>query len=182
MGAEPEPLPVRPTTVVLVPFPAQGHVSPMLLMARALAARGVKATVAVPDFVHCRIVGGRQDGVELASIPSGVPDDGNGNPPGFASFGLAMEHYMPARLEEMLTRRGVPGRRRPGFVGRPRRRAVWRAGRGVLAGYAGDLPRRGGHPGAHRQGVDLRLRYVRRAAAVIFCIHLSPGSSYSGSF
>ncbi|KAL6899542.1 hypothetical protein ACP4OV_006200 [Aristida adscensionis] len=107
MGAEPEPVPVRPASVVLVPFPAQGHVSPMLRLARALAARGVAATVAVPDFVHRRIVGGSGAGVDLAPIDSDVPDDGDGEPPGFASFAHAMEHHMPAQLEGMLRRRGA---------------------------------------------------------------------------
>jgi hypothetical protein len=48
----------------------------------------------------CAAVAG---GVSLASIPSGVPDDG-GEPPGFASIARAMEHHMPAHLEQMLTR------------------------------------------------------------------------------
>jgi hypothetical protein len=78
----------------------------MLHLALALAARGVAATVAVPDFVHrrmgsCAAVAG---GVSLASIPSGVPDDGGGEPPGFATIARAMEHHMPAHLERMLTR------------------------------------------------------------------------------
>jgi hypothetical protein len=78
----------------------------MLHLARALAARGVASTVAVPDFVHRRM-GSCADvasgGVGLASIPSGIFDDG-GEPPGFASIAHAMEHHMPAHLERMLTR------------------------------------------------------------------------------
>ncbi|KAF0893437.1 hypothetical protein E2562_025234 [Oryza meyeriana var. granulata] len=105
MGAEA----IQPA-VFLVPFPAQGHVTPMLHLARALAAHGVAATVAVPDFIHRRIAGSRAReadvGVELASIPSGILlQEGGGrdaDPPGFGAIVHAMEHHMPAHLECML--------------------------------------------------------------------------------
>ncbi|KAG8065350.1 hypothetical protein GUJ93_ZPchr0004g40317 [Zizania palustris] len=123
MGAEA----IQPA-VLLVPFPAQGHVTPMLHLARALVANGVAATVAVPDFIHRRIasassrVGGtthvdadEDRGVVLASIPSGIlpPEDGAAaDPPGFAAILHAMEHHMPAQLERMLltTTTGCGGR------------------------------------------------------------------------
>ncbi|XP_038975925.1 UDP-glycosyltransferase 82A1-like [Phoenix dactylifera] len=90
--------------VVLVPFPAQGHVTPMLHLAQALHAQGFLPMVASPDFIHRRIAAGRadptDDHVGFASIPSGF---GAGDAPrDFAAIDDAMENSMPGHLERLL--------------------------------------------------------------------------------
>lgn len=91
--------------LVFMPFPAQGHVTPMLHLARALADRG---DVAVPDFVHRRM--GRANIGGARAHPQRHPDDGGDEPLGFASIMHAMEHLMPAHLERMLLQHGLTGR------------------------------------------------------------------------
>nr|CAB3456839.1 unnamed protein product [Digitaria exilis] len=100
-------------TIMFVPFPAQGHVTPMLRLAHTLVNHtDVSVTVAVPDFIHRRMGQHSVPGVALVSIPSGVHDDGGDEPPGPPAFMHAMEHHMPAQLEAMLLKAeqgiGVP--------------------------------------------------------------------------
>lgn len=100
-------------TIIFVPFPAQGHVTPMLRLAHTLVDRGdVSVTVVVPDFIHRRMGQHSVPGVALVSINSDVHDDGGDEPPGPPAFMHAMEHHMPAQLEAMLLkaerRTGLP--------------------------------------------------------------------------
>ncbi|KAF8643499.1 hypothetical protein HU200_066849 [Digitaria exilis] len=92
-------------TIMFVPFPAQGHVTPMLRLAHTLVNHAnISVTVAVPDFIHRRMGQHSVPGVTLVSIPTGVHDDGGEEPPGPPAFMHAMEHHMPAQLEAMLLR------------------------------------------------------------------------------
>ncbi|CAN6195610.1 unnamed protein product [Urochloa humidicola] len=95
-------------TVIFVPFPGQGHIIPMLRLARILVDRGnISAAVVVPDFMHRRMGQQSIPGVDLVSIPSGVQDNGGNEPLGPPSFLHSLEHHMPAQLEAVLTTRRV---------------------------------------------------------------------------
>jgi hypothetical protein len=70
----------RPPHVVCVPYPAQGHITPMLKMAKLLHARGFHVTFVNTEFNHRRLLHSRGrdalDGVQrfrFASMPDGLP-------------------------------------------------------------------------------------------------------------
>ncbi|WOL09809.1 UDP-glycosyltransferase 82A1 [Canna indica] len=97
--------------IILVPFAAQGHVTLMMQLARALHARGFEVTVATPDYIHRRLASHAaaaadddDDRILFASLPSGLAPDNTA--PNFAAISEAMESHMPAHLERLLSSAG----------------------------------------------------------------------------
>ncbi|CAN1151914.1 UDP-glycosyltransferase 83A1 [Linum perenne] len=98
--------------VILVPYPAQGHVFPMLKLAHNLSDHGINVTVVNLDFIHRKIItsgdqkqqshGGR---IRLISIPDGSSssssssDLDSGNP---IQVTETVEKVLPVQLRELL--------------------------------------------------------------------------------
>nr|CAB3502623.1 unnamed protein product [Digitaria exilis] len=80
MGSIAPPEETQPPHAVCLPFPSQGHVTPMLQLAKLLHSRGFHITFVNTEFNHRRLLRSRGadalDGVpgfRFASIPDGVP-------------------------------------------------------------------------------------------------------------
>ncbi|XP_057461012.1 UDP-glycosyltransferase 82A1 [Actinidia eriantha] len=99
--------------IIMVPYPAQGHVTPMLQLASAFLRLGFSPIVVVPEFIHRKIVPKISDNKSLCgesdydrtisclSIPDGLDDD---SPRDFFAIEMAMEKYMPDHLERIVCR------------------------------------------------------------------------------
>jgi hypothetical protein len=99
--------------VLVLPFPAQGHVNSLLRFSREMAKLGLKITFVNTEIIHKRVVSAMPDGdegsllvdsnINLVSIPDGLESDDERN-----DLGKTLEAYlrtMPARLEELI--RGI---------------------------------------------------------------------------
>ncbi|KAK3444668.1 hypothetical protein EUGRSUZ_A00893, partial [Eucalyptus grandis] len=95
----------RRPKAILVPYPAQGHVTPMLKLALVLNSHGFDPVLVTPEFIHRRISpADDQTTVEVityVSIPDGLGADG-GAPRDFFSVEKAMEDGMAAHLERLV--------------------------------------------------------------------------------
>ncbi|CAN6448553.1 unnamed protein product [Victoria cruziana] len=90
--------------LALVPYPAQGHFSPMVQLASALHSLGFQSIVITAQFMHNRLF--KSDvahddgcGVMYLPVPDGIPSD---QPCDFVSILSAMENIMPSHLEKIL--------------------------------------------------------------------------------
>ncbi|KAL8478140.1 hypothetical protein ACS0TY_030143 [Phlomoides rotata] len=89
--------------IILIPYPAQGHVTPMLKFAAVLSnLGGFRPVVITPEFIHRRIsprINPDDDGILCHSIPDGLDE---GTPRDFFAIERAMEEHMPRVLEEHI--------------------------------------------------------------------------------
>ncbi|XP_011100441.1 UDP-glycosyltransferase 82A1 [Sesamum indicum] len=92
---------MKKRTIILIPYPAQGHVTPMLRLASLLSNLGLRPVVITPEFIHRRISPqiNPEDGIRCLSITDGLDAE---TPPDFFSIERAMEENMPPILEALL--------------------------------------------------------------------------------
>ncbi|XVF71165.1 hypothetical protein PTKIN_Ptkin12aG0014400 [Pterospermum kingtungense] len=105
MGAEAAECTVKiMPKIILVPYPAQGHMTPMLNLGMALFNQGFKPIIVTPEFIHHRLVANMDsdpdhDEVRFVSIPDGLDEEG---PHDFFAIEKAMENIMPIHLQSLI--------------------------------------------------------------------------------
>ncbi|KAL4582002.1 hypothetical protein LXL04_006539 [Taraxacum kok-saghyz] len=91
---------------ILVPYPAQGHVIPMMELMQRLVKQGVKVTFVNTDFTHKMVTNAMSeddklnDLASLVSIPDGLEEGENRFDLGKLSD--AIYRVMPEKLEELI--------------------------------------------------------------------------------
>ena len=95
--------------ILLVPYPAQGHVTPLLKLGSCLVSRGFMPVMITPEFIHRKIAPkvDAKDGVLFMSIPDGLDED---VPRDFFAIEKSMENTMPAYLERLIRKLDEDGR------------------------------------------------------------------------
>lgn len=94
--------------VLVIPFPAQGHIIPLLELSRHLVDHGFKITFVNTEYNHDRImnaIGVKDkigDQIHMVTIPDGIETLEDRKKPGKSSG--AVLNVMPGKLEELIDR------------------------------------------------------------------------------
>ncbi|CAD6338855.1 unnamed protein product [Miscanthus lutarioriparius] len=94
---------------VCVPFPTQGHITPMLKLAKILHARGFRVTFVNTEYNHRRLVRSRGAAAvagltafRFATIPDGLPESDADATQDPATISYATKHNCPPHLRSLL--------------------------------------------------------------------------------
>lgn len=97
---------------MVIPYPAQGHVLPLMSFSRYLAQQGIEITFVNTEFNHNRIISSSSklshddyvvDGIKLVSVPDGLENSPEQrNIPGKLSEYVL--RFMPSKVEELIER------------------------------------------------------------------------------
>ncbi|MED6190921.1 hypothetical protein PIB30_110728 [Stylosanthes scabra] len=96
-------------TVLVLPFPAQGHVNPMMCLSHKLVEHGCNIIFVNSDFNHKRVVSSMENNdksdsssspIKLVSIPDGLgPEHDRVN---LGELCVSMLNTMPSKLEKLI--------------------------------------------------------------------------------
>ncbi|MED6106312.1 hypothetical protein PIB30_003721 [Stylosanthes scabra] len=88
--------------VIMVPYPAQGHLNPMQNLAWAFVGMGLEAVIVVPRHIQrSRPADGDDEMVRWVAVEDGL-GGGRAAPPDFFEIEWAMEKWMPSELEKVV--------------------------------------------------------------------------------
>ncbi|KAL2335447.1 hypothetical protein Fmac_016660 [Flemingia macrophylla] len=106
-------------TVLVLPFPVQGHVNPMAILSERLVEHGFKVIFVNTDFNHKRVVSSmveqqHESLIKLVSVPDGLaPDDDR------LDFGKTLDAIlssMPTSLEKLIEDIHLEGENKISFI------------------------------------------------------------------
>ncbi|XVE56839.1 hypothetical protein DITRI_Ditri04bG0042900 [Diplodiscus trichospermus] len=95
--------------VLVISYPAQGHIAPLMKLSLKIAAQGVKVTFVNTEFIHEKITVSapkqvkEQSLISLVSIPDGLPLDGDDRNDVF-KLAESMRRVMPGHLEDLIVK------------------------------------------------------------------------------
>ncbi|KAF8049728.1 hypothetical protein N665_2129s0001 [Sinapis alba] len=94
--------------IIFIPYPAQGHVTPMLHLASAFLSRGFSPVVMTPESIHRRISTTTNEdlGITFLALSDGQ-ERADAPPSDFFSIEKSMENIMPSQLERFLLEEDV---------------------------------------------------------------------------
>ncbi|KAL8199412.1 hypothetical protein R6Q57_012980 [Mikania cordata] len=97
---------MKNTHVLVIPYPAQGHVTSLMEASRSFTSNGLKVTFVNTEFTHKRVVSacseidGLSDLMQMVSIPDGLePCDDRSD---LGKLTKTMFQLMPIKLEELI--------------------------------------------------------------------------------
>ncbi|CAL4887102.1 unnamed protein product [Urochloa decumbens] len=101
---------------VCLPFPAQGHITPMLKLAKILHGRGFDVTFVNTEYNHRRLVRSRgaaavagvPGSFRFAAIPDGLPASDADATQDPASISHATKHHCPPHFRRLLAAAAAP--------------------------------------------------------------------------
>lgn len=91
----------KKSKVLLIPYPAQGHVTPMIKLASLLVNHGLNPIVIIPNFIK---IDSKDVNISIISISDGLDQDRliTSPPRDFFAIENSMENYMPCQFEKII--------------------------------------------------------------------------------